>query len=264
MKVALVSRFPRADTPAWKRALGDELLRCGYELAVVYSRSGLVDHANAGFHEFGFGLFARYLRRADGPTSARSEAAVTLSEWAAQRGIPRHHGRRLCEPGTLEWVRSFRPDLLVLVGADVMPRALLEIPRLGAINPHYGLLPRYRGMNVTEWSIYHDDPVGVTVHAVDPGIDTGDILVRESVPVRSGATLTSIRAQQQQTSARLLKQTVLAVLEGTAHRTPQRMDDGRQFYRMHPLLLDRVTQRLADGYRWLGVEDPPIDEVSHG
>ena len=124
----------------------------------------------------------------------------------------------LARPRTLEWVRSFRPDVLVLVGADIVPRALLEIPRLGTINPHYGLLPRYRGMNVTEWSIYHDDPVGVTIHAVDPGIDTGDILVRESVPVRPGATLTSVRAQQQETSARLLKETVFAVLDG--HRSP--------------------------------------------
>ena len=53
----------------------------------------------------------------------------------------------------------------------------------GHNQPHYGLLPRYRGMNVTEWSIYYDDPVGVTVHAVDPGIDTGEILLQETLTV---------------------------------------------------------------------------------
>lgn len=263
MKVALVSRFPRADTPAWKRTLGERLLSSGHELAVVYSRSGFADHATAGFHEFGFGLFGRYLQRGDGPASACCDPTVTLNEWAAQHGLPRHRGRRLGEAETLEWVRSFRPDLLVLVGADVAPRALLEIPRLGTINPHYGLLPRYRGMNVAEWSIYHDDPVGVTIHAVDSGIDTGDILLRESVPVGPGATLASIRAQQQEASGRLLAATVFAILTGTARRTPQRMDEGHQFYRMHPVLLDRVTQRLVHGYRWLGVDDPPIVEVTY-
>ena len=100
--------------------------------------------------------------------------------------VPRHHGVRLDEAKTIEWTRALAPDLLVLVGADIVPRPLLEIPRLGSLNPHYGLLPRYRGMNVTEWSIYHDDPVGVTVHAVDPGIDTGPIHLRRTIAVKPG------------------------------------------------------------------------------
>ena len=75
-------------------------------------------------------------------------------------------------------LREIAPDAILLAGADIVPPAVLEIPKLGTINGHYGLLPRYRGMNVTEWSIYHDDPVGVSVHLVDSGIDTGPIVAR--------------------------------------------------------------------------------------
>ena len=52
-----------------------------------------------------------------------------------------------------------------------------------------GCCRAYRGMNVTEWSVLHGDPPGVTVHIVDPGIDTGDILLREEIPLPPGATL---------------------------------------------------------------------------
>jgi len=73
------------------------------------------------------------------------------------------------------------------------------------------------------------------------------------VPV--GATLASIREQQQETSARLLEDAAMAVLDGDARPTSQRLGDGQQFYRMHRLLRERVEKRLADGrYRWLGLE----------
>jgi folate-dependent phosphoribosylglycinamide formyltransferase PurN len=260
VKVALVSRYPRVDALKWKQELGERLLSRRIELGVIFSRSGLDDQALAGLRQFGLDALRRYLHRGPG-LAAAAETSATLDLWASNHGLPLHRGRRLGDRMTLEWARAFGPDLLVLVGADVVPSSLLEIPRLGTINPHYGLLPQYRGMNVTEWSIYFDDPVGVTIHLVDAGIDTGDILAQETIPVRGGATLQSIRAQQRSVSTRLLESCVVARLSAASSPVPQRPQDGRQFYRMHPLLLGRVERRLADGsYRWLGVEEPtPVD-----
>jgi methionyl-tRNA formyltransferase len=257
MRIALVSRFPRVDALAWKRTLAERLLERGVEVALLYSRSAIVDQASAGLREFGFGVVGRYLDRGNNHPSSDQ----TLDAWALERGLSRHCGRRLGEAETLIWLRKLAPDLVILVGADIVPAALLEIPRLGTINPHYGLLPRYRGMNVTEWSIYYDDPVGVTVHTVDPGIDTGEILLQEALTVPVGATLASIREQQQQVSARLLEHAAMAAMEGATHPTPQRLEDGTQFYRMHPLLRARAERRLADGtYRWLGLTPPTTCE----
>ena len=137
------------------------------------------------------------------------------------------------------------PDLVLLTGSDIAPASLLAIPRVATINAHYGLLPRYRGMNVTEWSLFHGDPPGVSVHIVDPGIDTGDILLREEIPCPPGATLQSLRAAHQQTAARLLVAAALQLRDGSERRTPQRADDGRQYYRMHPALRARVERALA-------------------
>lgn len=259
MRVVLVSRYPRVDTPAWKRVLAERLLERGIDVGVLYSRSSLADQASAGLREFGFGLVRKYLERSPGD-GAESGGDPTLDQWALGRELPRHHDRRLSAPDALAWVRWFAPDLLVLVGADIVPSALLELPRLGTINPHYGLLPRYRGMNVTEWSIYRDDPVGVSIHMVDPGIDTGDILLREALPVPGEATLASIRQQHQSTSAELLERAAVLLLEGATDRTPQRPEEGQQFYRMHPILRAQVERRLSDGsYRWLGASPPQIE-----
>jgi len=153
---------------------------------------------------------------------------------------------------TPAWKRGLASDLLVLAGADLVPRAVLGIPRVGTINGHYGLLPDYRGMNVTEWSIYHDDPVGVSVHIVDPGIDTGDILVRRAIAVHSGDSLETLRPAHQATARALLAEAAVGLRDGGLSPAPQAPDEGRQFYRMHPVLRERVECKLRDRtYAWL-------------
>ena len=245
MRVVLISRYPRVDTPAWKRRVAQDLLDAGCEIAVLYSRSALADQARAGIAEEGLGIFRRYLSLRGGSGGESAEPAQSLADWARERDLPVVLARRLGDPDALESLRGLSPDLLVLVGADIVPASVLEIPRTGTINPHYGLLPEYRGMNVTEWSLYAGDPIGVTVHMVDPGIDTGDILLREEIPVEPGDTLASLRSKHQELSARLLVQAALALRDGTAERRPQRPEEGRQYYRMHPALREVVERRLA-------------------
>ena len=262
MRVTLLSRFPRVDTVPWKRALAGDLLRQGIELSVVYSRSALSDQLQAGLKEFGLGILPRYLnaRRSRQPTAgeARGEP-VSLAAWARERGVPVVEHRRLGSDACLATVRSLSPDVIALVGADIVPASILPIPAIGTVNPHYGLLPRYRGMSVTEWSIWHDDPLGVTVHMVDAGIDTGDILLRERIAAERGDTLASLRTKHQDAAARLLSTAIRQLGEGRAERIAQRPEDGRQYYRMHPELRRRVEEKLASGgYRWLGRPAAPL------
>lgn len=259
MRVTFVSRYPRVDTVAWKRRLGERLLDLGVELSIVYSRAGLGDQLRAGLDEYGLGIAGRYAslkgRRGSG---GGEDAPRSLRSWASERGLAVSEHQRLGDGDCLAAVRALKPDLLVLTGADIVPASLLEIPTRGAINPHYGLLPRYRGMNVTEWSIWHDDPVGVTVHMVSAGIDTGATLLRECVSVERGDDLADLRAKQQELSARLLHDAVVELRDGSASPVPQRAADGRQYYRMHPALLRSVERRLANGdYRWTGEDATP-------
>jgi len=252
----LVSRYPRVDTPTWKRGLASDLLEAGFDLHVVYSRSSLAAQVQAGLAEFGAAGAAR--RFAEGRLPSRRAPAggpapaQSLAVWAEQRGAPVHRFARLGDDDCLARLSELAPDLLVLAGADLVPRSVLAIPRVATVNGHYGLLPAYRGMNVTEWSIYHDDPVGVSVHVVDPGIDTGDILLRRAIPVPTGASLESLRAKHQETARALLAEAAVGLRDGGLAPTPQSPEDGRQFYRMHPVLRERAEAKLRDGtYAWL-------------
>jgi len=248
VKALLVSRFPRVDTPAWKRRVAADLLDAGFDVGVLYSRATLPDQARAGLQEEGLGVARRYLSLRRGSSSAPAPAAdqpQSLADFAAERGLPVLRHRKLGDADTLEALRAQQPDLLVLTGADIVPRAVLEIPRVGTINAHYGLLPAYRGMNVTEWSVFYGDPVGVTVHLVDPGIDTGDILLREEIPIEPGETFESLRPKHQTLAARLLVEAAKQLRDRTEERTTQSADEGKQYYRMHPALRHIAERRLA-------------------
>lgn len=262
MRVALISRYPRVDSAAWKRALAEGLEAVGAELAIFYTRSGLGDQLEAGLREFGaVGTARRYLdarmkTRTSGPAaggeSALAQALGTLGAWADERGVPVRRFRRISDPELISSLRAFAPELAILAGADIVPAELLEVPRAGTLNPHYGLLPRYRGMNVAEWSVYNDDPVGVSVHLVDPGIDTGDILGRAAIAVKGSDTLETIRANQQRLSAELLLEAAGQAGGGWPERRAQEPEEGRQYYRMHPRLRRVVERKLADGsYAWI-------------
>jgi hypothetical protein len=235
-----VSRYPRVDTPEWKRRVAAGLLEAGIDVAVLYSRATLVDQGRAGLREEGFGILRRYMDLRAG-TAAGEPAAQSLAQWAVTRGLPVERVRSLADP---EPLRRLRPDLVVLVGADLVPTSMLEVPPLGTINPHYGLLPAYRGMNVTEWSLYRGDPVGVTVHLVDSGVDTGPILLREEIALHPGDTLFSLRRRHQELAARLLVEAAVQLLEASARPREQAIEEGRQYYRMHPSLRRVAEARL--------------------
>jgi formyl transferase-like protein len=240
VRAVLVSRYPRVDTPEWKRRVASGLLDAGSDLAVLYSRASLVDQARAGLREDGLGVLRRYLslRHDASPSEAPPQS---LADWARERSIPVEGVARL-DPAPL---RRLAPDVLVLLGADIVPAAVLAVPRLGTINAHYGLLPAYRGMNVAEWSVFRGDPVGVTVHLVDAGVDTGAVLLQEQTAVAPGETFVTLRRKQQRVAARLLVRAAIQLRDGTARPLAQVPGEGRQYYRMHPALRRVADARLT-------------------
>jgi methionyl-tRNA formyltransferase len=68
-------------------------------------------------------------------------------------------------------LREIRPYVIVLGGSRIIRKHIIGIPSIGVLNAHPGLLPGYRGVDVIPWAIYYGDPVGVTVHFVDEGVD---------------------------------------------------------------------------------------------
>ncbi|WP_039832049.1 methionyl-tRNA formyltransferase [Nocardiopsis valliformis] len=102
--------------------------------------------------------------------------------------VPR--GMDLLLPGNIEGLalslESYRPDLLIVFGfAWKLPRSVLDIPRHGAINIHVSMLPKYRGPAPLLWAIRNGDPTGgITVHRMDEGFDTGNVLAqKDGIPL---------------------------------------------------------------------------------
>lgn len=195
-------------------------------------------------------------RRNSGPSADRGDAEPVLA-YCARRGIRAIEVETVNSPAAVAAVAALGADLLVHAGAGLLRRQLLALPRLGTINAHMGLLPFYRGMNTAEWAAFNGDPVGCTVHLIDLGIDTGDILVVRTIDASgasdaSGAAgIGSLRAAVDRAQIELLGEVVRYVW-ATGELPPlhpQRGDEGCQFFAMHPELRRRLEIELAAAAR---------------
>jgi folate-dependent phosphoribosylglycinamide formyltransferase PurN len=214
------------------------------------------------------GFFTRIARRlrADGFTKpvrnaviqrlrktavAGSEETVStdVAAYCEAEGIPIIRVRSLSLPEAVAVIRGLAPDVLVHAGAGILRRELLSTPRLGTLNAHMGILPRYRGMNVSEWARLEGNPVGCTVHLVNAGIDTGDIVAVHEVDTASARSVLALREIVDEAQITLLGQVLRFVVEtGSLPRTrPQAPEEGRQYFRMHPDLQAVLHAKLMVG-----------------
>lgn len=166
-----------------------------------------------------------------GPAAPPDGAAA----YCAQRGIPVVRFTSLDNAADLAALRALDADLFVTAGFGIVRPAMLALPRLGTLNVHMGLLPPMRGMNVAEWSAFTGVPVGCTVHVVDPGIDTGDIIMFRAVDPAGAAGIQALRDRVDDAQVVALGDVVRWVIEhGTLPPAcPQAHDDGRQYFAMH-------------------------------
>ena len=113
-------------------------------------------------------------------------------------------------------------DLLVLGGAPILKSHVIQAAKVAVLNAHPGLLPKYRGVDVIAWALRNGDPVGVTVHRVDAGVDTGGIISQESVPLEDGDTMASLRRKVEILAGRLMADAVSTVItSGIVECRPQ-------------------------------------------
>ncbi|WP_053334302.1 formyltransferase family protein [Gemmatimonas phototrophica] len=189
----------------------------------------------------GFEPILARLRGKSGPSWPLGDAEdweTDVKAYCTREDIPFTTVSSLSEPEALQFIRSQTPDVLVHAGAGLLRAPLLEIPRLGTINAHMGQLPWFRGMNVTEWAIFSKAQVGCTVHLIDPGIDTGDILCVRNVDVQGARSLADARKRVDAAQVQLLGE-VLAFTARSGMLPPrfsQQVAQGRQYFRMHPKL----------------------------
>lgn len=146
-----------------------------------------------------------------------------VKEAALAHGIEVYQPRRVREPECIEYLRSYKPDIIVVVAfGQILPKEILEMPPKGCINVHASLLPKYRGAAPIQWAVINGEPVtGVTTMRMDEGLDTGDIILKAEVPLQKDETGGSLFGRLAKAGAELCVRTLEAIAQGTAVYTPQ-------------------------------------------
>jgi len=130
---------------------------------------------------------------------------------------------KIKEPHTIEEIRGLTPDVIVVVAyGQILPRDVLEIPRLACLNLHASLLPRWRGAAPIQAAIAAGDcETGITVMYMDEGLDTGDVLLQRNVEILPNDTGESLHDRLAQIAPEALLESLRLLAAGNAPRTPQ-------------------------------------------
>lgn len=130
--------------------------------------------------------------------------------FALENNLPVLQPVKVRAPEIIAQIAAFKPDLIVVVAfGQILPQALLDVPRLGCINVHASLLPRYRGAAPIEWAIINGETVtGVTTMLMNAGLDTGDMLLKREVPIGDEMILPELRERLMTAGAELLTETL--------------------------------------------------------
>lgn len=146
---------------------------------------------------------------------------------ALSLGLPVIQPMTAKESDFIQRLEEHTPDFLVVVAfGQLLPKAVLEIPKYGAINIHPSLLPKYRGPAPIQHSIINGDRLtGVTTILLDEGMDSGEILLSESAPIGLDDTSESLHQTLAHKGALLLLQSIEGLLHGTIQPFAQNHDE---------------------------------------
>ena len=146
-----------------------------------------------------------------------------VKELALERGIPVVQPTTFKDEAVVEEVRAFAPELIVAVAyGKLLPKSVLDIPEKGCINIHGSILPALRGSGPVQWSILnHLDETGVTAMYLVEEMDAGDMIAVKKTPIDPMETSGELMDRIAVLGAELLSETVTAIQNGTAVRTPQ-------------------------------------------
>ena len=126
----------------------------------------------------------------------------------------------------IDSIRNLNPDIICVVAyGKILPKEILEIPKLGCINVHGSLLPKYRGAAPIQWAVLNGDKeTGITTMYMDEGMDTGDMILKEKVKIGENETTGELWDRLSKVGGRLLVRTLKQIEDGTAPREKQGED----------------------------------------
>lgn len=146
-----------------------------------------------------------------------------VKECALAHGLRIDQPERLRRPEVVEQLRAVGADAMVVVGyGQIIPQTIIDLPRLGIINVHASLLPKYRGAGPIQWAIANGERVtGVTTMRIDAGLDTGDMLLKRETEIGPEENAIELGERLAVTGAELLVETLDGLARGVITPVPQ-------------------------------------------
>jgi methionyl-tRNA formyltransferase len=153
-----------------------------------------------------------------------SESAV--KRYAIQKNLPVLQPVRLKDPAFNDQLKSFQPDVQVVVAFRMLPEAVWSMPPLGTINLHGSLLPQYRGAAPINRAIMNgESKTGVTTFKLQQEIDTGNILLKEEISIGPDETAGELHDRMKEIGAALVVKTIRGMADGSLQEKPQPIID---------------------------------------
>jgi len=146
-----------------------------------------------------------------------------VKAWAEEHGLPVYQPVKIKTAEATAELKGLSPDLVVVVAfGQILSQEILDIPPHGCINVHGSLLPRYRGAAPMQWCVINGEKkTGITTMMMDAGLDTGDMLLKEELPIGPDMTLEEVHDSLMEMGAKVLMKTIGELRAGTLKRVPQ-------------------------------------------
>jgi methionyl-tRNA formyltransferase len=168
---------------------------------------------------------ALVLTQPDRPAGRKMELQISaVKKVAIERGLPLLQPEKIkANPELRALLESIRPDAIIVVAyGRIIPEWMLALPRLGCINVHGSLLPKYRGAAPIQWAVANGETeTGVTTMLLDSGLDTGPMLLSQSIFLSSNEMTVQLYPQFSHSGAELLMKTLQGLEAGTLEPQPQ-------------------------------------------
>ena len=248
MRIVMFARVPRWYSFKQDR-LAKRLQAEGHEIiGIVVEQTKTLASLREWWHKYGSRVMMRKvaskLGRQAGMTSRSQEQNANLGDKLPPCDAPVHFIASHNSDECVQVVKRLQPEVIVLRGCGIVKKQVLAVPTLGTINPHYAVLPAYRGMEVTEWSALHGDPCAVCVHWVTEAVDAGGVIASRPINVERGDDIGNLREKAAVIAAELLAEALIKIQSGVARPRFMPIVEGRQYFVMHPRLRQLAEMRL--------------------
>ncbi|MEI7485745.1 MAG: methionyl-tRNA formyltransferase, partial [Ignavibacteriota bacterium] len=138
-----------------------------------------------------------------------------VKKFALENKIEVLQPESLKETSFIESLKSLNPDLFIIIAFRILPPEIFKIPRLGSINLHASLLPKYRGAAPINWAIIKGETVsGITTFFLDDKVDTGNIILQKEIQIDINDTFGDVYYRMSEAGSPLLIETIEKIRDG--------------------------------------------------